>query len=271
MRGDSGRTAGKACGRLSHFIIQASAFRRSHSMQMPLSPTWTDIAVRLALAMIAGALLGFNRGARGHAAGLRTTILVTLAAAAAMIQCNILLPLDGKQPGSFAVMDLMRLPLGILTGVGFGGGAILKKGGSITGVTTAATLWIATVIGLCLGGGQLGLGIASTALGLFTLWGMQWIDLRIPREHSAMLVVATEPGSPTPRLEGLLGEARRARLRRQNLALNSRNEEEIETHFEIVWRQAESAAPRLDFIAPVEQVCRVKSIEITSERDRPGA
>jgi putative Mg2+ transporter-C (MgtC) family protein len=69
-------------------------------MQMPLSPTWTDIAVRLALTMIAGALLGFNRGARGHAAGLRTTILVTLAASAAMIQCNILLPLDGKGPGS---------------------------------------------------------------------------------------------------------------------------------------------------------------------------
>ncbi len=118
-------------------------------MQMPLSPSWTDIIVRLALAMIAGAVLGLNRGARGHAAGLRTTILVTLAAAAAMIQCNILLTLDGKQPGFFAVMDLMRLPLGILTGVGFiGGGAILKKGGSITGVTTAATLWIATVIGL---------------------------------------------------------------------------------------------------------------------------
>lgn len=242
-------------------------------MQMPLSPTWTDIIVRLALAMIAGAVLGFNRGARGHAAGLRTTILVTLAAAAAMIQCNILLPLDGKQSGSFAVMDLMRLPLGILTGVGFiGGGVILKKGGSITGVTTAATLWIATVIGLCLGGGQLGLGIVSTALGLFTLWGMQWIDVRIPREHSAMLVVTTEPGSPTPRLEDLLGaQGYRARFRQQNRTLNPRNQEEIETHFEVVWRQAECAAPRLNFVAQVEQVCRVKSIEITSERDRPGA
>jgi putative Mg2+ transporter-C (MgtC) family protein len=237
-------------------------------MQMPLSPTWTDIIVRLALAMIAGAVLGFNRGARGHAAGLRTTILVTLAATAAMIQCNILLALDGKQSGSFAVMDLMRLPLGILTGVGFiGGGVILKKAGSITGVTTAATLWIATVIGLCLGGGQLGLGIISTALGLFTLWGMQWIDVRIPREHSAMLVVTTEPGSPTPRLEDLLGaQGYRARFRQQNRALNSRTEEEIETRFEVVWRQAECMAPKLDFIAPVEKVCRVKSIEITSER-----
>jgi len=55
------------------------------------------------------------------------------------------------------VMDLMRLPLGILTGVGFiGGGAIFKKGDLVTGVTTAATLWMVTVIGLCLGGGQLG-------------------------------------------------------------------------------------------------------------------
>lgn len=241
-------------------------------MQMPLHLTWTDIIIRLALTMIAGAMLGFNRGARGHAAGLRTTILVTLAASAAMIQCNILLPLDGKQPGSFAVMDLMRLPLGILTGVGFiGGGVILKKGGSITGVTTAATLWVATVIGLCLGGGQLELGIASTALGLFTLWGMEWIDVRIPREHSATLVVTTGPGSPTPQLEDVLAaRGYRAQFQQQSRTLNAYNEQEIETRFAVVWRQAERAAPSLDFVAAVQEVCRVKSIEITSERDRRG-
>jgi putative Mg2+ transporter-C (MgtC) family protein len=111
---------------------------------MPLHPTWEDICLRLLLTVIAGAMLGFDREARGHAAGLRTTILVALAASVAMIQTNILLPLEGKDQGSFAVMDMMRLPLGILTGVGFlGGGAILKRGGSISGVTTAATLWIA--------------------------------------------------------------------------------------------------------------------------------
>jgi hypothetical protein len=79
------------------------------------------------------------------ALGMHEPLDWALAASIAMIQANILLPLDGKQSGSFAVMDLMRLPLGILTGVGFlGGGAILKKGGSITGLTTAATLWIAS-------------------------------------------------------------------------------------------------------------------------------
>jgi putative Mg2+ transporter-C (MgtC) family protein len=56
--------------------------------------------------------------------------------------------------------DLMRLPLGILIGVGFiGGGAILRRDDIVVGVTTAATLWLVTVIGLCLGGGQLALGL----------------------------------------------------------------------------------------------------------------
>lgn len=72
--------------------------------------------------MIAGALLGLDRGARGQAAGLRTIILVALAAAIAMVQANILLPVDGKTSASFGVLDLMRLPLGVLTGVGFIGG-----------------------------------------------------------------------------------------------------------------------------------------------------
>jgi putative Mg2+ transporter-C (MgtC) family protein len=101
---------------------------------MPPEPTWTDIALRLLLTMLAGAIIGFDRGARGHAAGFRTTILVALAASVAMIQANILLPLHGKTPESFAVMDLMRLPLGILTGVGFiGADTIVRKGELIPG------------------------------------------------------------------------------------------------------------------------------------------
>src|ERR1700685_218208 len=99
-------------------------------MNMPLYPSWQDICVRLALTMIAGAIIGFNRGARGHAAGFRTTILVGLAASVAMIQANILLSLVGRTPESFAEMDLMRLPLGILTG----GGAILRRGDFVWGV-----------------------------------------------------------------------------------------------------------------------------------------
>jgi putative Mg2+ transporter-C (MgtC) family protein len=87
-------------------------------MTMPLNPSLSEIALRLLLTMVAGATIGFNREAKGHAAGLRTTMLVGLAASVAMIQANLLLPVAGKTNASFAVMDLMRLPLGILTGVG---------------------------------------------------------------------------------------------------------------------------------------------------------
>ena len=122
---------------------------------MSLYPSWQDIGLRLLLTLLAAAVIGLNREARGHAVGLRTTILVSLAACVAMIQANILLPLGGKTAASFGVMDLMRLPLGILTGVGFiGAGTILRRGDLVTGVTIAATLWVVTVIGLCFGGGQ---------------------------------------------------------------------------------------------------------------------
>jgi putative Mg2+ transporter-C (MgtC) family protein len=165
-------------------------------MTMPRHPTWEDIAVRLVLTMLASAIIGFDRGAPGHVVGLRTTALVGLAASVAMIQANVLLSIGGKTADSFGVMDLMRLPLGILTGVGFiGGGAILRRGNLSAGVTTAATLWVTTVIGLCLGGGQLVLGVAATMLAIITLWALKWIDLRIPREHRAVLVINAERGS----------------------------------------------------------------------------
>jgi putative Mg2+ transporter-C (MgtC) family protein len=95
---------------------------------MPLHITLTDVLVRLACTLIAGAIIGYNRGEHGKAAGLRTTILVCLAASVAMLQVNYLLPLAGKATDSFITNDLMRFPLGILTGVGFiGGGAILRR------------------------------------------------------------------------------------------------------------------------------------------------
>ena len=104
---------------------------------------------------MAGLALGFERSASGHSAGARTTLRVALAACLARLQANWLMTTAGKTPDSFVTLDVMRLPLGVLTGVGFiGGGAILKRGDSVFGLTTAATRWFVTVIGLCFGGGR---------------------------------------------------------------------------------------------------------------------
>ena len=147
---------------------------------MPLTLTWADVAQRVALTVLVSAAIRFDRGERGHAAGLRTTILIALAACLSMIQANLLMPTTGKSSDSFVVLDLMRLPLGILSGVGFiGAGAIFKRDDLILGVTTAATLWFVTVIGLCFGGGQIGLGLAGSLLGFAVIAGLKLIERHI--------------------------------------------------------------------------------------------
>jgi putative Mg2+ transporter-C (MgtC) family protein len=160
--------------------------------------TWQDAALRLGCTIVAAFLLGLNRSEHGKAAGLRTTMLVCLAASVAMLQVNALLPLSGRASDSFVMNDLMRLPLGILTGVGFiGGGAILRRESLVVGVTTAATLWYVTVIGLCFGGGQIMLGSAATALGLAILWGLKWIERLIRQERSSRLTLTLALEGPS--------------------------------------------------------------------------
>src|ERR1700742_2474301 len=103
---------------------------------MTLDVSWQDVALRLILTVVAGGVIGFDRESHNRPAGLRTTLLVALAAAVAMIQANLLLGVRGKAPDSYVVLDLMRLPLGILSGVGFiGAGAILHKENIVVGVT----------------------------------------------------------------------------------------------------------------------------------------
>src|SRR5580692_3178163 len=168
-------------------------------LTMTLEIHWSQIALRLALTLLAGGLLGWERSRTGHFAGLRTTLLVTLAASVAMIQMNLLLATNGKPQNAYAVMDVMRLPLGILTGVGFiGAGAIVRKSELVLGITTAATLWFSTVVGLCLGGGQLILGSVSTLLGYIILWGLRWFERRIERFQMAQLRLSLARDSLSP-------------------------------------------------------------------------
>ena len=157
---------------------------------MTLDLTWQQIALRIGLACVASLAIGYNRDEHGRPAGMRTVMLVTLAATLAMLQVNLLLPLRGKAPDSFNVMDLMRLPLGILSGIGFiGAGAIIKKESGAIGVTTAATLWFSTMMGLLFGGGQLLLGSVAALLALGILTGLRYVEDYVPRAHRGAITL----------------------------------------------------------------------------------
>ncbi|HEX3810773.1 MAG TPA: MgtC/SapB family protein [Rhizomicrobium sp.] len=230
------------------------------SFPMPLFPTWEDLAIRLLLALLAGIAIGYNREETGHAAGLRTTILVCLAAAIAMMQANILLPQGGKTADSLVTLDLMRFPLGILTGVGFiGAGAVLRRGSIVQGVTTAATMWFVTVIGLCFGGGQLALGIAATLVGMFVLWGMKWVDIALPRTRKARLGITADKDIPVEDVIRSEFPARRFRVR----LLSQRYSEDrlSEARYEIFWYARPRESPPIRCLERLRAEPGVKSVE----------
>ena len=135
-------------------------------------------------------------------------MLVCLAATLTMVQANLLMNTTGKASSSFVVLDLMRLPLGILSGIGFiGAGAILRKDGLVRGVTTAATMWYVTVLGLLFGGGQLKLAIAGALLAFFILWTLKWVEIHMPTHRTGSLsmqfICATDNASALPTEEQL--------------------------------------------------------------------
>ena len=129
-----------------------------------------ETALRLGAALIIGSILGLNRELHGKAAGLRTHALVCLGAAVATI---IVL----KSPDGYMAADqnaIGRVVQGILTGVGFlGAGVILRDpAGHVTGLTTAATVWMCAVLGIVCGLGYWGiLGITVILTTLLLLFG----------------------------------------------------------------------------------------------------
>lgn len=207
--------------------------------------TWADVLLRLGVALAASAVIGFDRGEHGKPAGLRTTILVCLAAAIAMLLANYLLTTTGKPGDSFAQIDPMRLPLGILTGVGFiGAGTILRRRDLVVGVTTAATLWFITVVGLCAGAGYIALATLTAALGMLVLWGLPLVEQFIPQERHATLALVCIGDRPIEQdLAGRL-RANGYVIFNHTLAL-AENGKSREDRFEVRWR-----APRSDTEPP---------------------
>ena len=79
----------------------------------------------------------------------------------------------------------------------------MRRQDRIIGVTTAATLWFTTIVGLCLGGGHIGLGLAALGLGLVVLWCFRWIERALSRERIGTLTLTVSGGTS---VEGELRE-----------------------------------------------------------------
>ena len=129
--------------------------------------SWLEIAARLALSAVVGAVIGLNRDLHHKQAGVRTNALVSLGAALAV--------LASVPPGAsdaHATDVLSRVIQGILTGIGFlGAGVILRDPASrhVSGLTTAAAIWLAALLGAACGAGAYAAALIALLLGIGTI------------------------------------------------------------------------------------------------------
>jgi putative Mg2+ transporter-C (MgtC) family protein len=149
-------------------------------------PTESELALRLLLAAGLAGLLGMERELTDQPAGFRTHILVGLGAALfAIISAFGFQSIAGEGPAAVVRADLTRVASQIVVGIGFlGGGAIVKYGATVRGLTTAASLWITAAIGTAIGIGMLVLGGAATAIALVAIVGLRPLRRLLRRRSS---------------------------------------------------------------------------------------
>ncbi|TSC74300.1 MAG: putative Mg2+ transporter-C (MgtC) family protein [Parcubacteria group bacterium Gr01-1014_44] len=134
---------------------------------------YLELFGRILLAAVLGAAIGFERERSQKAAGLRTNALVAMGAALLTI-----ISLSFGGPGA----DPSRIISNIIVGIGFiGGGAILREGQRITGITTAATLWVVAAIGIAVGMGFYREALFSVAVVYFILTILWLIERKVGR------------------------------------------------------------------------------------------
>ena len=159
------------------------------------------LLLKLGLATLLGGMIGLERELSGKPAGLRTNILICIGATLFTVVSIHMLPLG--QGG----LDASRIPAQIVSGVGFiGAGAILHARGSVTGLTSAATIWVVAAIGMALGSGAYVEAVGTAALVMVVLWGLRSVERLVARQsaRSTVLVHARPEASVPEDLEALV-------------------------------------------------------------------
>nr|WP_168047250.1 MgtC/SapB family protein [Brevundimonas alba] len=147
--------------------------------------------------MTAGGLIGMERTYHGHPAGFRTHILVCLTSCLLMLAAMHQATWDFVAlPGQNVVIDPTRMSHGLLTGIGFlCAGVIFREGFSVHGLTTAASLWVTSAIGVLFGVGMLDLALIGAGATLAVLAVLRLLDAKLPHIGVMDVVLRWKRGS----------------------------------------------------------------------------
>jgi len=145
-----------------------------------------QIALRVLVSAVLGAIVGLERERSDQPAGLRTNMVLVIGATLAMV-LSINLGYLYAKPGTSA--DPARLAAQVISGIGFlGAGAILRFGYNVKGLTTASSLWTMAIVGMTVGAGYYLIGVFATVLMLIVLSLLNVIEKRFLRTSIARYI-----------------------------------------------------------------------------------
>ena len=185
------------------------------------------IAAKLLVAMVCGGAIGFERELSRKSAGLRTNVLICMGAALYMIVSR---HISGGAPYT----DPARLAAQVVTGIGFlGAGVILQSRGSITGLTTAATIFIVGAVGISIGEGMFGIAALSTTLIIVVLVVLRRVERAVIRRQR-MFHYSLKTPDPTEFLEKLLDLLEREHLHLEDFEVKDVAEQEHQVRLSVI-------------------------------------
>jgi putative Mg2+ transporter-C (MgtC) family protein len=150
------------------------------------------IAIRLLAAVLLGGVIGFEREYLARPAGMRTHMLVALAAATFAV---VTLELAAGADGEGVQSDPIRIIEAVTAGVAFlAAGSIIFARGQVQGLTTGASLWLSGAIGVACGIGYYFIALLATILAAFVLVVLRWVEAALPQK-SPPPVAEEEPGT----------------------------------------------------------------------------
>lgn len=155
-------------------------------------------------AMLLGLLVGYERSYRGRAAGMRTYAIVCMASTALTVFSGYPEYWFAGQTHAIGLIDPTRTVQGIVTGIGFlGAGVIMRDGMTISGLTTAASIWAVSAIGVLIGIGFYGAAISLALLVTsLMMWGSK-IEAFLPQRSALAITLRMRPDA-TAALQPLL-------------------------------------------------------------------
>lgn len=175
---------------------------------MTLSSEYTEMVFRLLAAVLVGGLIGLERSYHGRPAGFRTHTLVCTASSLLMLVTVYESLWFTPQISVRVALDPTRMAQGIMTGIGFlGAGVIVKEGITVRGLTTAASIWITSAIGILMGIGFYFPAAIATVLTLGVLSLFRWIESQMPIQTFSNFSVRflRDAVMPEPELRELIG------------------------------------------------------------------